>query len=84
MPLGEFTDQEGKVTANFGTNLNGTHSTEYCQFCFQQGAFTQPSFTLQKMIELSVSNMTGELKMPQEKAQELANAVIPKLKRWAK
>lgn len=82
MPLGEFTDTDGKKVTNLGTRADGTQSSEYCSLCFQRGAFSQPNLTLQDMISMSVKNMTGELKMPEEKARELAHTVVPKLKRW--
>jgi hypothetical protein len=35
------------------------------------------------MIAKSVENMTGELRMPESKARELAKSVIPELRRWS-
>lgn len=84
MPLGEFTDKDGKQVSNFGSQEDGTQSSDYCSLCFQRGSFTQPNLSLQDMIALSIENMTGELKMPEEKARQLANTAIPKLKRWQK
>lgn len=66
----------------FGTNADGSESQEYCKFCWQNGEFTNPNQTLQQMIDLSVENMTQELKMPEPQARTLANEYIPKLKRW--
>jgi hypothetical protein len=34
------------------------------------------------MIKSSIENMTADLNMPPEKAAELANSFIPKLRRW--
>jgi len=69
---------------NKGTNADGTKIDEYCSFCFQNGEFTAPDQTLEEMINSSVENMTADLNMPPEKAAELANSVIPTLKRWQK
>jgi Putative zinc ribbon domain len=82
MPLGEFTDRNGKVANNYGTNADGTPNAEYCSFCFQNGGFTQPNLTLEGMIALSIENMTNEQRMPEHQARELANTFIPKLRRW--
>ena len=77
MPLSE-------TAGNLGTNVDGSHTFEYCSFCFQNGEFTNPSQTLEEMIQSSVDNMTADLNMPTEKAAELANSFIPTLKRWKK
>jgi hypothetical protein len=82
MPLGEFTDASGKTANNFGTNADGARNMEYCAFCFKGGAFTRPDLTLDAMIAMSVENMTGEQRIPEARARELANSVIPKLRRW--
>ena len=84
MPLGEIRDKEGKVVANFGNNRDGSRNAEYCMFCFHQGAFTQPSLTLERMVAMSIDSMTREQGIPELKARELANSVIPKLRRWQK
>ena len=67
---------------NLGTNADGTKTDEYCSFCFQNGVFTAPDQTLEEMINSSIENMTADLNMTAEKAAELANSVIPKLRRW--
>ena len=68
--------------SNLGTNADGTKTDEYCSFCFQNGEFTAPNQTLEEMIKSSIENMTADLNMPPEKAAELANSFIPKLRRW--
>ena len=67
---------------NLGTNVDGTKTDEYCSLCFQNGEFTAPNQTLEEMINSSIENMTEDLNMPPEKAAELANSFIPKLRRW--
>ncbi|MEN9626375.1 MAG: hypothetical protein RL557_703 [archaeon] len=68
----------------FGTNADGSVNKEYCQFCFQQGQFTKPNLTMDEMIESSIEHMTTQLEFPREKAERLANEIIPELKRWKK
>lgn len=42
MPLSK--DKQGG-----GTEKNGSHSTTYCSFCYDQGSFTDPNLTLEDM-----------------------------------
>jgi len=84
MPLGEFQAADGRTTNNFATNIDGGRNAEYCVFCFRAGKFTQPDLTLEQMIAMSIENMTGEQKVPEARARELAMRVIPKLRRWTK
>jgi hypothetical protein len=83
MPLGEFMDAAGQAVSNFATNADGARNSEFCIFCYKSGAFTTPDLTLDGMIAKSVENMTGELRMPESKARELAKSVIPELRRWS-
>ncbi|HEX8286448.1 MAG TPA: zinc ribbon domain-containing protein [Pyrinomonadaceae bacterium] len=71
-----------KEFGNLGTNADGTTTEEYCSFCFRNGEYTNPNQTLEEMINSSIENMTADLNMPFEKASELANSFIPKLRRW--
>lgn len=67
----------------YGTLIDGISSNdEYCKFCYQNGSFTRPDLTLEDMMQLSVDNMTHDLKIPEEKALKLALSIIPHLKRW--
>jgi Putative zinc ribbon domain len=76
MPIGE-------AFGNLGTERDGSPSGEYCSFCYRNGAFTLPGLTVGDMIRLSIDNMTGDLGMPLEEASEVANRVIPSLRRWS-
>ncbi|MEK6823413.1 MAG: zinc ribbon domain-containing protein [Nanoarchaeota archaeon] len=66
---------------NWGTNADDSKTQEYCRFCFQNGKFTNPDLTMEKVIEKSVE-LSKKLWMPEDKAREIANNTIPKLKRW--
>lgn len=77
MPLSETNE-------NLGTEADGTNTFEFCSFCYQNGAFTNPNQTLEEMIQSSIENMTADLNMPVEQATQLANAFIPALGRWRK
>ena len=68
----------------FGTNKDGTRSNEYCTYCFQNGKFTEPELTMQKMIDKCVSLMVQKNIMAEADARELMAGTIPNLKRWKK
>lgn len=68
----------------FSTNKNGSKNFEYCKFCYENGNFTNPKLTIEQMINNSIRHMTQELSFPKEKAENLANSIIPCLKRWKK
>lgn len=68
----------------FGTHKDGSETQEYCKFCFQDGEYLQPELTMDDMIQMSISNMTQDLQIGQQKAEMLARQVIPNLKRWKK
>lgn len=63
-----------------GTNADGTKSTEYCSYCYQEGSFTQPDFTAKQMQEFCIEKMR-EMKFPWLVAW-LFTRNIPRLKRW--
>lgn len=73
MPLGE---------GFWSENEDGSQNTEYCRFCFVKGKFSNPTLTVDEMIQTSVTHMMQELHFSQEKAEMLAHATIPTLKRW--
>ncbi len=70
------------MPGNFGTDAAGQEQKTYCKFCYQKGSFTEPDLTAAGMVEKSVRFMTAEFKMPEARAREMSEAVIPKLKRW--
>ena len=71
-------------SANAASAAEADPVSEYCSFCFRDGDFTNPDQTLDEMIRSSVDYMTANMGFTREKATELSNAVIPKLKRWQK
>ena len=68
----------------FGSTIDGSYNQEYCKFCFQKGEFTNPSLTLDKMIEISVGFMKNNLGFTEEKARQMSQKHIQNLKRWKK
>lgn len=84
-PQGPFCQSCGMPLYNendFGTNADGSKSNEYCHYCFKDGQFTDPSITVDQMIE-KVSGMMAQMQgMPEDQARETAQNFIPQLKRW--
>jgi len=67
----------------FGKNADDSQNNEYCCYCFQNGGFTQYNITMEQMIDKVAGMMAKMQGMPLEKAKEMAQALIPKLKRWS-
>ncbi|WP_135611599.1 zinc ribbon domain-containing protein [Methanococcoides sp. AM1] len=67
---------------DFGTNADGSKSDEYCNYCYQNGKFTQPDITLEEMIEQCSKAIDAYGIMSLEEGKELSQQNLPKLKRW--
>ena len=67
---------------DFGTGSHGFRINDYCHYCFQGGAFTDPQITMKEMIDKCVGIMARQGIMPEEQSRALMNEVIPRLKRW--
>ena len=67
---------------NFGTNADGSSSTEFCALCFQGGAFTDPDVTMKQMIDRVTGIMVERMNMPEPQARGIGAMFIPTLKRW--
>lgn len=69
--------------AGGGTNADGSKSTIYCSYCYQNGAFTQPDITVEQMQEFC----KGKIKESNFFVGLFAGLMvkqIPKLERWKK
>jgi len=66
----------------FGTAGDGFRINDYCHFCFQNGAFTDPNISMQGMIDKCVDIMAQRGIMPEAQAKALMTEIIPRLKRW--
>ena len=75
MPMGD-TDQL------YGTNADGSKNAEYCQYCFERGAFTCQG-TMEEMIEACVPGMAAaHPDMDEAAARSAMLAWFPTLTRW--
>jgi hypothetical protein len=63
-----------------GTEMDGSKSKDYCKYCYQNGAFTQPGISLQEMISSMISRMEKD-KIPED-IIETAVSRLSNLKRW--
>lgn len=65
-----------------GTNADKSISTKFCSFCYKDGAFLDEGTTLSEKIEKNVQIAVSKFNMPEEKAREMAESVLPNLERW--
>ncbi len=67
-----------------GTEADGSASQDYCQYCYQKGAFTS-SMTMEEMIAFCVPHMVaGNPGMTAEQAKAQMQQFFPMLLRWKK
>ena len=67
---------------DFGTSAFGYRENDYCRFCYQDGAFTDPGITMAQMLDRCVGIMAQRGIMPEAKARALLTEVMPRMKRW--
>ena len=69
-----------------GTNADGTKSSDYCTYCFKDGAFTG-DFTMEEMVEFcsqyvdEFNKNTGQT-LTRDAYKEVLRQFYPQLKRW--
>jgi hypothetical protein len=68
---------------DFGTNLDGSSSEEYCRYCYESGKFADEGITMEEKISKNIEIAMG-LGMSEEEARDLAEKTIPTLGRWKK
>lgn len=75
MPMGETEEL-------YGTEADGSRSSDYCSYCYQNGAFTAEC-TMEEMIEVCIPPMLeANSDMKAETAREMMQDWFPSLKRW--
>jgi hypothetical protein len=65
-----------------GTEKDGSMSSEYCKYCYQQGAYTEPGITFEKMKSVVTTQMQ-KMNLPADIIQKSLDS-LPHLKRWRK
>ena len=68
-------------TEQFGTELDGSQTREYCIYCYKDGKFEQPGMSLEGMIEMCTAILKEE-GMDEESARSMLRNQLPVLKRW--
>lgn len=65
-----------------GTESDGKLNEEYCNHCYQNGAFTA-DVTMDQMIDICVQHIDKwPMKVTKEEAIAMMKEQFPKLKRW--
>ncbi|NIQ39750.1 MAG: transcriptional regulator [Proteobacteria bacterium] len=85
LPKGPFCQSCGmpmEKPDDFGSNADGFKVNDYCRFCFDKGAFTDPNITMEHMIKRVSVFMSKMNDIPESQAQTMASEFIPRLKRW--
>ena len=67
-------------TEMMGTEKDGSKSKEYCTYCYQNGAFINPTMTLNEMKTLVKEQM--EKRKIDAGIINMAVSSLPNLKRW--
>lgn len=72
----------GSTEALYGTQADGSRSTDYCQYCYQSGHFTADC-TMEEMIAFCVPHMVkANPGMDEVQARRMMQQFFPTLKRW--
>lgn len=64
-----------------GTNKDGTLNTDYCIYCYKDGAWVDPNLTVQGVVDYTIPFMTSP-SMSAEQARNYLEDFVPTLKRW--
>lgn len=65
----------------FGKNKDGSQNTDYCTYCYPEGAFNNPNETFEEMVETCVPFMMKE-GYTEEESRNYLNKNLKNLKRW--
>lgn len=76
MPMGNSDEM-------YGTEANGSKSTDYCKYCYDNGRFTS-DLSMDQMIEACVPHMVSANEgITEDKARKMMKEIFPTLKRWS-
>jgi len=65
-----------------GTNTDGTCNLDYCDGCYQNGAFLYPDSTIEKEIEDALPYVVPDEYPNEATARKALSELYPTLKRW--
>ena len=66
--------------ADRGTEKDGSKNSEYCKYCYQNGAFINPNMSFEEMKSLVITQME-KMNLPADIIQNSFRS-LPNLKRW--
>ncbi|MEN6341175.1 MAG: zinc ribbon domain-containing protein [Methanospirillum sp.] len=66
-----------------GTEGDGTPSAFYCRYCYQNGAFTEPTATIETMAARGGEMMSGMFEIPLDRARGFTLQQLRPLLRWS-
>jgi hypothetical protein len=65
---------------DFGNDADGSQNSDFCHYCFQNGRFTEPDITMERMIEKCAAIL--EQMQVSDIEIEQTKKFIPMLRRW--
>ena len=68
---------------DYGTESDGTKSMIYCQYCYQNGQFTNSDITIEEMAIQGAAIISKMFEIPAQKAEAFALQQLRPLKRWS-
>jgi len=68
---------------DYGTELDGSRSKDYCFHCYQGGKSLDEGISLGEKIEKNVK-FGVQMGMTEKKARDMCGTILPTLKRWRK
>lgn len=72
----------GATDEMYGTESDGSKSSDYCKYCYENGQFTTNS-SMDEMIETCVPHMAfANTGMSEDEARNMMKEWFPTLKRW--
>jgi hypothetical protein len=72
----------GTTDELYGTEKDGSTSTDYCKYCYEDGVFLFNG-SMEEMIEICVPPMVeANPDMTQDDARKMMTTFLPMLKRW--
>lgn len=72
----------GNTDELYGSEKDGSKSTDYCKYCYENGAFTFTG-SMDEMIEICIPPMVkNNPNMTPDAARDMMRKFFPMLKRW--
>lgn len=72
----------GATDEMYGTESDGSKSSDYCKYCYENGQFTT-DVTMDEMIETCAAHMAAaNADMREDEARKIMKEWFPTLKRW--